>query len=166
MSINNFYESPPGSGGNDGATPTVYDPNWQYYTNLTPNQIAWFSSQPQYLVSYAYAQRRQKETGVLGPQLTVAGMPVNTNDRAVADLANVAMTATRGATAVFHIAINGVVYTLSAVQALALFDNTNKFLNACRTVETQMVTGANATPPTITSTSQIDAAFAAIQTTY
>lgn len=28
--------------------PTAYDPNWQLFTNLTPNQIAWFQSQPEW----------------------------------------------------------------------------------------------------------------------
>lgn len=41
-----IYQSPPGSGGNDGAMPTAYNFNWQYFTNLTPAQITWFESQP------------------------------------------------------------------------------------------------------------------------
>lgn len=28
--------------------PTAFDPNWQYFTNLTPNQIAWFQAQPEW----------------------------------------------------------------------------------------------------------------------
>lgn len=28
--------------------PLVYDSNWQYFTNLTPAQIAWFQAQPEW----------------------------------------------------------------------------------------------------------------------
>lgn len=41
-----LFESPPGSGGNDGAMPTSYNFNWQFFTNLTTSQIAWFRAQP------------------------------------------------------------------------------------------------------------------------
>ena len=28
--------------------PTAYDANWQYFTNLTSDQIAWFQAQPEW----------------------------------------------------------------------------------------------------------------------
>ena len=43
-----LYQSPPGSGGNDGALPTAYDPKWQFWTNLTPAQIEKFQSFPEW----------------------------------------------------------------------------------------------------------------------
>lgn len=39
------------------AIPSVYDPTWQYFTNLTKDQIAWFQAQPEWqnFVSYVAA---------------------------------------------------------------------------------------------------------------
>lgn len=31
------------------ATPIAYDPNWQYFTNLTKEQVTWFQAQPEWL---------------------------------------------------------------------------------------------------------------------
>lgn len=38
--LNRTYSGP--------AVPTAYDVNWQIYTNLTPDQIAWFQAQPEW----------------------------------------------------------------------------------------------------------------------
>jgi hypothetical protein len=43
-----LYQSPSGSGSNDGALPTHYDPKWQLWTNLTKEQIEKFQSFPQW----------------------------------------------------------------------------------------------------------------------
>lgn len=36
-------------------TPTAYDPNWQFYTNLTFVQKAWFEAQPEWQNFKAFA---------------------------------------------------------------------------------------------------------------
>lgn len=30
------------------AVPVAYDPNWQLFTNLKPEQVAWFQAQPEW----------------------------------------------------------------------------------------------------------------------
>jgi hypothetical protein len=57
MSAIDTYQSPPGSGSNNGALPKVYDPNWQRYKNLTPAQVVAFQSFPQDLMKYAILRR-------------------------------------------------------------------------------------------------------------
>jgi len=51
-----LYQSPPGSGANDGALPKVYDPDWQLFVNLTPDQIRAFQNFPPDLQKYTLAQ--------------------------------------------------------------------------------------------------------------
>lgn len=38
------------------AIPSAYDPNWQYFNNLTSDQIAWFKAQPEWQNFVAYVQ--------------------------------------------------------------------------------------------------------------
>src|SRR5690242_10426132 len=47
--------------GLNGALPTVYDPNWQRYTDLSPAQIAAFQAFPQDLAKYIALRRWQTE---------------------------------------------------------------------------------------------------------
>jgi hypothetical protein len=64
------FESPIGSGGNDGATPTAYDPLWQYFTNLTPAQIAAFQAMPEWAVFLAKVQADPSGTSIPVPAPT------------------------------------------------------------------------------------------------
>lgn len=48
--------------------PTAFDPNWQSFVNLTPDQIAWFQAQPEWRNFLASAE--------LNPAATVT---INTN---------------------------------------------------------------------------------------
>lgn len=57
------------------ATPTAYDPNWQYFTNLTPDQIAWFQAQPEWQNFLAAV--------ALSPTTATAAMPVATVNAAL-----------------------------------------------------------------------------------
>lgn len=50
------------------AVPTAYDPNWQYFINLTPAQVAWFQSQPEWQNFLAYVS--------LSPATAEAATPV------------------------------------------------------------------------------------------
>lgn len=43
-----LFQSPPASNNNDGAMPLAYDRGWQHFTNLTPEQVAWFQAQPEW----------------------------------------------------------------------------------------------------------------------
>lgn len=47
MSLNDI---PPPPRHNDPSIPTVYDPQWQFYVDLTPDQIAAFQSMPEWAI--------------------------------------------------------------------------------------------------------------------
>lgn len=51
--------------------PTAYDQNWQYYTNLTPAQIAWFQAQPEWGDFKAYVALSPKTATVATPVAVV-----------------------------------------------------------------------------------------------
>lgn len=53
---------------NGPTVPTLYDPNWQYFTNLTADQIAWFQAQPEWANFLAYV--------ALSPPTATIGVPV------------------------------------------------------------------------------------------
>jgi hypothetical protein len=50
------------------SVPIAYDPNWQFFTNLTPAQIAWFQAQPEWQNFLQYF--------ALSPTTATAGVPV------------------------------------------------------------------------------------------
>lgn len=62
-----LFQSPPGSGGNDGAMPLSYDMRWQYFTNLTPDQIGWFKAQPEWATFMAAQQADPSRTSIPAP---------------------------------------------------------------------------------------------------
>lgn len=49
-------------------TPAAYNEDWQYFTNLTPDQIAWFQAQPEWQNFLAYV--------ALSPFTATAAVPV------------------------------------------------------------------------------------------
>lgn len=53
------------------ATPTAYDSNWQTYTNLTPDQMAWFKAQPEWQNYLAYVAQFPTRAGVGVPTVVV-----------------------------------------------------------------------------------------------
>lgn len=69
--------------GPDGL-PTHYDVNWQKYTNLTPAQLAWFRSQPEWFAKYAAIAHWHKEIYIIDNQLKMpyqdASSPVTIPD--------------------------------------------------------------------------------------
>jgi hypothetical protein len=65
-----FFQSPPGSGGNDGAMPLAYEPLWQYFTNLTPAQIAAFQAMPEWTAFVAKVQADPSGTSIPVPAPT------------------------------------------------------------------------------------------------
>lgn len=160
------YQSPPGSNSNDGATPTVYDPSWQTYTNLTPNQTAWFSSQPQFLIFYAQNKRWQKEvaSGPLSVTLSSATVVVNTDVPGQAYIAHLKQMLDNGTYATATIPFvdsNGVTHTISVVDVKTLFTavHVNRVQGswvALKSAIDQINAG------TITSTTQVDAIINAV----
>lgn len=107
--LRNPFQSPPGSGGNDGASPTTYDTGWQKYTNLTSNQIEAFQAFPQDLQYYATQKGWEFEQ--------------------------------KG-------------FSTSGIN--------KTYITAMRAAVDTLVAAVNATPATITSRAQIDAALAAV----
>src|SRR5262245_39551840 len=84
MAAYNFYESPPGSGGNDGALPAQYIDKWHIYINLTQQQVVAFQSFPQDLMKYL--RQRTSLAQISGVTITLASglsipMPTGPDDQ-------------------------------------------------------------------------------------
>jgi len=140
------------------ATPVTYDPAWQTYTNLSPTQIAIFQAFPQDLVKYARNKRWQVEISNLtlpnGIQLDMS----DTSQRKIAGLKqafdNGALTGT-----VPFVAMDGV-HQVDAAAVTAVYDACVARVQGTYTVLATLLAGINATPQTITTRAQVDAAFA------
>jgi hypothetical protein len=161
-----IYESPPGSRSNDGALPTVYDPGWQVFNNLTPQQITAFQSFPQDLTAYASTKRWHKEiANNTAGFITVNNIPVDMSESNRALLLGLARAADRNINGgTFSFTDNGVGITLTAAQGISLVDAVMSYIQTCRTTEKTMLDGINA--KTITTRAQIDTAFAAIPSSF
>lgn len=161
-----LFQSPPNSGGNDGAMPLVYDMTWQSFTNLTDAQQQWFRSQPEWLTRYAGIKRWHKEIG----GITVGGIFIDTSDNSRALIDGLAIRAMRdqliNPSATYTLTSKGSASQLTIDQALGLFDAVSGFIQACRAAEGLMTNGANAAKPTVNSEAQIDAALAAVPTSF
>lgn len=83
-----LFQSPPNSNGNDGAAPLAYDAAWQYFTNLTPFQVAWFQAQPEWQNFLAYVAL-DPPNATMHAQIGVAGVNAKLQAAAV-QLATVA----------------------------------------------------------------------------
>lgn len=53
--------------------PTVYDPKWQYFTNLTAAQIAWFQARPEWQNFVSYVSISPKTAMAATPVSVVSG---------------------------------------------------------------------------------------------
>jgi hypothetical protein len=150
--------------------PTQWIPNWYAFTNLTDDQITAYEAFPQDLVSYTstvrnYYQARafpQNMSPMPNPYITVNTVPIYPNDRVRGQLIQIALSVMRAPTALYNLTINGTVYHLTSAQAAGLLDGLNSYDNQARTIEANTINGINATPPTITTRAQIDAAFAVL----
>lgn len=152
-----LYQSPANSGGNDGAPPTVYDPSWPLFSNLTTSQILAFQAFPQDLMSYS--MKRLNAAEISG--VTVNTIPLATTGAELAKLSRFqqAMDKAAFATTKF-IDKTGAVHTLGVPQLQQLFVGVAQFINSLYTAYDQINTAVNATPPTITTRAQIDAIYA------
>lgn len=143
--------------------PTAYDPTWQGYSNLTPAQQAWFRSQPQWLTYYLGYKRWAKEIG----GITVNGLPIDTTDPSRTLIDGLGLRAMRdqqiNPSATYTFTLRGKAVQLGVTQALGLFDAVSGFIQACRSVEGNLLPQIGTT---ITSEAQIDASLAVIPTSF
>lgn len=149
------------------AIPTVWDPNWPNYVDLTTAQVAAFEAFPQDLIRYAgtirwYYEIRSfpQSSSMPNPYITVAGITVVTNTDNLTKITALALDAQLNNADTYSITVNGTVFNLNATQAIALFNGVRAYVQQCRNIEAQMINGINAN--TITSRSQIDTAFAVL----
>lgn len=156
--LSRLYESPANSGGNDGALPSVYDPTWQSYTNLTPSQILAFQAFPQDLVFYVRSRRWMAErSGV-----TVASVPLTTSEGDQAKVAQLKQAFDTGAVVgtVDFFDANGTVHAVDAAAATAIYRGVVSFVQQTYSTAANLVAGINS--KSIATRKQIDAAYAAI----
>lgn len=154
------YQSPPGSGINDGALPQVFDTTWQGYTNLSAAQVAAFQAFPQDLLAYVSLRRwLAEESGI-----TALGVPITTRASDQDKISQLKQGFDTGAitgTVSFSDAA-GNTQTVNAAAATAIYTAVVQFVQSTYTAMANLKAGIKATPPTITKRSQIDAALAAI----
>lgn len=140
--------------------PTVWDPGWRRFTNLTAAQILVFQGFQQDLLLYA-AQRRwlAEISGV-----NVAGIPLNTQDRDQSKIGQLKQAFDNGtlpnATPVNFFDATGAVHAVDAVAATAIYQGIVDFVQNTYAVAANMVAGINI--GSITTRKEIDAAYAAI----
>jgi hypothetical protein len=155
------YQSPPNSGGNDGALPTVYDPIWQSYVNLTTAQQFAFQGFPQALTWYAGVQRWLAEISGTSVTFTPTGSAVpitialDTGDRSKTLLIGARQAIDDGL--VTTVSFNG--YALDAAGTKTVHSAVMAFVQALFAAQNKILAGIGSS---ITSWSQIDAIYAAI----
>ncbi|APT31935.1 hypothetical protein MCBMB27_02644 [Methylobacterium phyllosphaerae] len=112
----------------------------------------------------AYAKRRRDEAEAAG--ITIAGLAVASDPDSQTRVSNAyaGMQVTGAASIRFKASAGFVVLTLDQVKAVgsALFAHTQ----ACFDAEGEALAGLSAGPPTITTTAEVDAVFAAVPTAY
>jgi hypothetical protein len=160
MTSGPLYQSPPGSGTNNGALPTTYDPTWQNYINLTPAQVVAFQSFPQDLLRYLQTRRWLAEIS----GITINNIPLTTQYTDQAKIAQLKQAFDNGAITgpvSFFDAQNNI-RQVNATAATVIYNAMVTFVQSVYTTAATLQNGINATPPTITTRAQIDAAIAAI----
>lgn len=71
----NFVPSPQPNRTYSGPTvPQSYDPNWQFFSNLTKDQILWFQAQPEWQNFLAYVALSPKTAQAATPVVIVDSM--------------------------------------------------------------------------------------------
>lgn len=171
-----LYQSPPGSGGNDGALPSSYDQRWWSYTNLTPQQILAFQAFPQDLQKYIVLLRWQHEVrqlpGNAANYITlpdgmgaISGIQLLTDVVSQQKIAAVKQAIDNGTLVIVgatfpFLAVNGV-FLLSAADITALYGCVVRHVQATYTTAADLLGQVNA--KTLTTHAAVDAAFASIQ---
>jgi hypothetical protein len=164
----------------NGAIPTVYDPKWPSYIDLSPAQIAAFQAFPQDLTNYVGNLRWWWEIssvpsdGSAGttPYITIpaghgtiSGMQVMTDDRSKQLLAGLKQALDAGVLTVppggFPFITGNGVYMLSAQDVTNLSGFVARWVQASFMTAATLLAGINAIPQTITTRAQVVAAFKA-----
>jgi hypothetical protein len=113
---------------------------------------------PAYLAAYAATARYNKEVG----GTTVSGVAYPTDRETQAKLtAAYSMAAANSALTIDWKLANGTFATLTAAQVMAIAIAVGTFVQKCFSTEAAVAVGINASPPTISTTAEIDAQFAA-----
>lgn len=167
MPLNTIYQSPPNSGGNDGALPAIYVQNWQFFTNLTPAQILAFQSFPQDLTKYAAMRRWQAEVlANLPVTVTLQGTPtvlqIDMTDRGQSRIDKLARKGATVTATVMFLDATGTMFQLGIPAIAAIDMAVANFIEQLFTTLNTIVAGINAAPATITTRKQIDAAIAVV----
>jgi hypothetical protein len=169
------YQSPPGSGSNDGALPQVWDPAWQKWaSSLTQQQIAAFQAFPQDLIAYIAYSRwiwEVRGSSTPGPPTPYITVPIQTGIQLLMDrerrglIAEAKQAIDNGALVIAGstfplLAFNGT-YLISANDLTALYGYVVRYVASTFVIAgvlTAQVQGGQ-----ITTRAPIDAAFAGIQ---
>lgn len=114
---------------------------------------------PADLIGYAALQRWTRETG----GITVSGLPIATDDRSKTLIIGARIQAGADSTYVAKwVATDGSIHDLPASAIIAVSNAVAAHVSACFAAFKDVADAINASPPTITSKAQIDAAFAAV----
>lgn len=162
-----LYQSPPGSGGNDGALPTTYDPQWPQYTNLTDAQKTAFKGFPQDLLTYT--AQSQYLASLSGTSATIAAGAINllTDPISVQATTNCYLNSRDAFTAVVHFTdAAGTIHAVGVPDMKTIYGAIVKFLDTIVSTALNLIGQINATPPTVTTRAQIDSAFVAVAPNY
>jgi hypothetical protein len=111
------------------------------------------------LVAYAASARWAR----MSAGITVGGVAVDTSDESQNRIANAwSLLQASGASSIEFKGADGTFHTLTVDQFRALALAVGAHVQACFAAEAQVVTAIRADPPTVTTTAQVDAAFAAV----
>ena len=147
--------------GLNGAIPTVYDPDWGTYTDLSPAQIAAFQAFPQDLMDYASVQRWQAEFSGTAVTYNSVLIPLTTDDRSKALVIGMRQAVDDAlVTSVSFIDASGNSHTLDVNGVKAVHGAIMTFVQTL--FAAQVGVNAAITGATITKRSQIDAIYASI----
>lgn len=143
------------------SVPTTYDPQWIFFTNLTPTQVLAFQAFPQELAKYVGTKRWLTEIAAI---TLPSGINIDMNALSQQKIAALKQAIDNGTIVVPvggfpFIALDGV-HMLSAADITNLYTSVVHAVQATYSVAADLIAQINAT--TITTRAQIDAAFAAI----
>lgn len=144
----------------DGLTLAIIQDGWGVVDGKLAELAAPVSppAPPIDLAAYAAAARYAKETG----GITINDIQIDTSEESQNRISNAwALIQASGATTISYKAMSGFT-TLTVDQFKAVALAVGAHVQACFAVEAAIDAGLSATPPTITTTAQIDAALAAM----
>jgi hypothetical protein len=135
---------------------------------LTDDQLASLDPAPtaESIATGLLAYSGQQRWTIAQGGITVNGVPMGTDDATRQTLTSAVVLAQTDSTITVDWKLqDGSFVQLTAAQIIGLGKAVAGFVQACFSAESTLATGINATPPTITTKAQIDAAYAAIPKT-